>query len=200
MNSLSPREPRIVILASGFSTRLGTPKALARIQGLTLLARLSRTLAPLSRRPPTVVVPPRSATRRAALALGLICIDNPHRGRGLSSAVRVALRHAAYSPGVLLLPVDLAELRSVTLARLLSRWRGQRRKVIARRLGDRGVIPLLLPRHYFCAANALHGDSGLRDWTSTLKPDQLVLMDMRSAQVDIDTPSDLARARRRFQR
>jgi CTP:molybdopterin cytidylyltransferase MocA len=200
MKSLSPRELRVVILASGFSTRLGAPKALARIHGRTLLERLSRTLAPLSRRPVAIVVPPRSATRRAALRLGLICLDNPHRGRGLSSAVRLALRHAAQSSGVLLLPVDLTELRRESLARMLSRWRGQRRKVVARRLGSRGVIPLILPRHLFHAANTMHGDSGLRDWMSTLKSDQVVLIDVHGAESDIDTPSDLTRARRRFNR
>ena len=200
MNSLSSREPRIVILASGFSTRLGAPKALARIHGQTLLERLSRTLAPLSRRPIAIVVPPRSATRRAAAKLGLVCLDNPHRQRGLSSAVRIALRHASHSPGVLLLPVDLTELRPESLARMLRRWRGQRRKVVARRLGGRGVIPLLLPRHCFYAANALHGDTGLRDWMATLNAAQVVLIDMHSAESDVDTPDDLIRARRRFNR
>lgn len=200
MNSPSSREPRIVILASGFSTRLGAPKALARIHGRTLLDRLSRTLATLSRRPAAIVVPPRSATRRAAAQLGLVCLDNPHRHRGLSSAVRIALRHASHSPGVLLLPVDIAELRQESLARMLNRWRGQRRKVVARRLGGRGVIPLLLPRHYFYVANTLHGDTGLRDWMATLSVDQVVLVDMRSAESDVDTPSDLTRARRRFNR
>lgn len=200
MNPPSQREPRIVILASGFSTRLGAPKALARIHGVSLLARLSRTLAPLSRRPVTVIVPPRSATSRVARGLGLICLDNPRRERGLSNAVRVAIHHAARSPAVMLLPVDLAELRAAPLSRMLQRWRGHRRQVVARRLGARGVIPLILPRQHFRAAQSLHGDTGLRDWMLTLKSDEVVLMDLPGAETDIDTPDDLVRARRRFKR
>ena len=193
-------EPLIVILASGFSTRLGAPKALALLHGVTLLEHLVRKLAPLSRLPAAIVVPPRSGTRRAASRRGLICLNNPNRAHGLSSAVRVALRHARHSPGVLLLPVDLAELRTESLARMINRWRGRRRTVVARRLGSRGVIPMILPRHYFHLADRLTGDSGLRDWMSTLGRDELVLMDMRGADNDIDTPVELARARRRFNR
>ncbi len=197
---MSTREPRIIILASGFSSRLGRPKALVRIHGMSMLARLSRKLAPLSRQPLVIVVPPRSATRRAALCLGMVCIDNRDRHRGMSSAVRLALKRSVYAPGVLLLPVDLAELRLTSLAGLLRRWRGQRRKVFARRLGDRGVIPVLLPRHLFHAADALHGDSGLRDWMAALPSGQVILLDLPGAGADIDTPQDLARARRRFKR
>ena len=39
---------RLVVLSAGLSARLGSPKALARIRGVTLLRRTLRTVAPLA--------------------------------------------------------------------------------------------------------------------------------------------------------
>ena len=200
MKSVRPREPQIVILAAGFSTRLGRPKALAKVHGITILASLSRKLAPLTSRPLAIVVPSRSATGRLARSLGMICVENAERSLGLSRSVQLALAHSAYAPGVLILPVDLTDLRPESLLRMLRRWRAHPRKLVARRLAQRGVIPVLLPRHRFDLAGQLNGDTGLRNWLGALEPDDIILMDMPDAGTDIDTPQDLSAARRRFRR
>jgi molybdenum cofactor cytidylyltransferase len=197
MNSDNLPTLGIVLLAAGFSRRLGRPKALVRIRGMGLLERTLAVLAPLKAASIVVVIPPRCARYRVVSgACRATFVVNPGRAAGLSSSVRRGLEAARYSSAVLLLPVDLAELRRGDVARLIARWRGSRRAVIARRSGDGAAAPLILPRRLFRQALAIRGDHGLRDLVRGLGG-QVTLVDLSSAEADVDTADDLARLRRR---
>jgi molybdenum cofactor cytidylyltransferase len=205
MNSVTLPRLNVIVLAAGFSSRLGRPKALARVRAFTLLRR---TLTLVSRFAPAkiVVVIPRHAARYRIEARGLkvVFAANPRRADGLSSSVRRGISLARYSPALLLLPVDLAALQQRDVARLISRWRAARRCVIARRIGQqggtpRGGVPLILPRWLYARALAVTGDIGLRDLVSGLPAPQRVLLNLPTAALDVDTPLDLRTARRRLQ-
>lgn len=194
----------VVILAAGFSTRLGRPKALARVRNLSLLRR-TLTLAARINAARIIVVLPRRAARYRLEARGLkvIFAPNPRRAEGLSSSVRRGVAQARYSPALLLLPVDLVNLQSRDLARLISHWRAARRCVIARRIADprgapHGGVPLILPRWLYSRALEVTGSIGLRDLIGTLPVQQRVLLNLPSAELDVDTPQELRMARRRL--
>ncbi len=191
--------PQIVILAAGFSSRLGSPKALARIHGTSLLRRTLQRAAGLTPGRIMVIVP-KNAWRHRWEARGLPAafVTNRQRASGLSSSVRRAIAGARYSTALLLLPVDLAALRRRDLARLLSRWRSARRRVTAARMGDRAGIPLVLPHWLYARALAVSGDRGLGALVNDLPAHQRVLLELPSAVSDVDTPSDLQEARRRL--
>jgi molybdenum cofactor cytidylyltransferase len=195
----APPMPRIVVLAAGFSTRLGKPKALATIRGASLLSRTLRVLAPFARSSTVVVViPARSNRYRIGPDERLATfVVNRQRAAGLSSSVRCGISRVRYSAAVLLLPVDLAQLQARDIARLISRWRGARRRVAARRVHDKAAAPLILPRSFYSRALGITGDQGLRDLVRQLAPGQVSLVPLPSAAADIDTPQDLKRARRR---
>lgn len=213
MNGHSPPGLQILILAAGFSSRLGRPKALARIRSVSLLRRtliLAARLAPAK----IIIVVPRSAARYRieARRFKVVFAANPRRADGLSSSVRRGIAQARYSPALLLLPVDLAAVRQADLSRLTSRWRAARRRVVARLIGPhggvaraevlreatpRGGVPLILPRRLYWRALAVTGDIGLRDLISGLPAAERVLVDLPSAALDVDTPQDLRAARRR---
>jgi molybdenum cofactor cytidylyltransferase len=199
MNSDSLPHLRILILAAGFSSRLGEPKALAKVHGKSLLRgtlALTASLGPL----PIHAVVPRNAARYRIEARGIkVIFDvNSRRAQGLSSSVRGGIVKLRYSPAVLLLPVDLAVLRRRELLRLIARWRAARRCVIARRAGGQAVTPLILPRWLYPRALRLEGDIGLRDLVKELPRDAVRLVDLPSAALDIDTLQDLRAARRCF--
>jgi molybdenum cofactor cytidylyltransferase len=190
---------RIVVVAAGYSHRLGRSKGLERIRGLTLLRRTVRTVAALAGRPVIVVLPPRAVRARAELRGERVEIaGNRHRDRGLSASVICGLRRARYSSAVLILPVDLAWLERREIERLVARWRGSRRTVVARRVGRRAGAPLILPRRLYPEASRIGGDLGLKDLVNGRRPDELELIALPSAEWDVDTPEDLARARRRI--
>ncbi len=189
---------RIVVLAAGFSSRLGRPKSLASIRGLSLLRRTISVLQQLTRRKIIVVVPQRAA--RIGLELSgyrVSLVANACRSRGLSSSVVLGLRAARYSSATLFLPMDLPDLSRADIARLISRWRGCQRRVAANSTGGRAAAPLILPKFLYPRAQRISGDVGFRNLVAGLRPEQRVIVDLRSAARDVDTPQDLDEARRR---
>jgi molybdenum cofactor cytidylyltransferase len=227
MNSKTRPKLEIVVLAAGLSTRLGSPKLEARIRGVSLLRKTVRLLAPLAASRIIVVVPPRALRARVELrGLRVTFVENPGRARGLSTSVRRGLAAARWSAAVVLLPVDLAHLKHLELARMIMRWNGARRRVIARRLPNgatsppgtppgtspdttppagmtsggapRGGAPVIVPRWLYARALGIAGDSGLKELISRLPRNQVALLDLPSASWDVDTPQDLARARHRM--
>jgi molybdenum cofactor cytidylyltransferase len=201
MNAARLPTPQVLILAAGFSSRLRRPKALVRVRALSLLRRTLILASRCTDAKIIVVVPPRAA-RYKIEARGLKAAFAANRGRaaGLSSSVRRGIELARYAPALLLLPVDMAVLRDRDVARLIQRWRGARRCVIARRIGRHGGIPLILPRWLYTRALAVTGDVGLRDLISGLPQPQRVLVEVPSAAFDVDTPQDLEAARRSLRR
>jgi molybdenum cofactor cytidylyltransferase len=211
MNTGTLPRLQIVILAAGFSSRLGQPKALVRVRGISLLRRTLTLVAQFAPAKIIVVLPRRSARHRfEARGLNVVFVANRRRADGLSSSVRLGVARARYSPALLLLPVDLAMLQSRDLARLISRWRSVRRCVLARRIEPqgrapsaetpRGGVPLILPRWLYAQALDVTGDLGLREWVAALPSPQRVLLHLPSAALDVDTPQDLRAARRRLRR
>jgi molybdenum cofactor cytidylyltransferase len=191
----------MVVLAAGFSSRLGHPKALATVRGQNLLTRTLRLLAAFSTTKILVIVPPTDARYRIGISVGTATFArNRHRAAGLSSSVRLGIHRSRHYSAVLLLPVDLVSLSKADLGRLIARWRGSRRRVVARRIGSGAGTPLILPRWLYASAAQLNGDAGLREVIRRLPSHALSLMDMPSSGADVDTPKDLERARRRTTR
>jgi molybdenum cofactor cytidylyltransferase len=199
MNALSFPRLRIVVLAAGLSSRLGRPKAFARVHGLTLLRRTLKAAASLNAARIIAVVPSNAARYRAeARGFKATLIVNSRRSQGLSSSVHRGLAKARYSPAVLLMPIDLVNLKHRELARLPARGRAFPRRVIARRIGRNGATPLILPRWLYPLALQVAGDVGLRELIARLPAASRVLVELPSAALDIDTPQDLKAARRSF--
>ncbi len=207
MNHVPGPRLRIGILAAGFSVRLGRPKTLARVRGLSLLRRTALLAQSLRASRIEVIVPPRSArSARPALCRHELrgtaarLVTNPRAALGLSRSVRLAATRARRASALLLLPVDLARLERRDLARLILRWRGARRSVAARCAGGRAVTPLILPRRLYGLAAAIAGDAGLKELIGGLTGERVLLLRLPSAAVDVDTPADLAAVRRRRHR
>jgi molybdenum cofactor cytidylyltransferase len=187
----------IVVLAAGFSHRLGRPKALATVRGKNLLTRTIQVLTPYSTTKILVVVPAAAARYRIGISAGRVRFAvNPRRASGLASSVRLGIHLSRHYSAVLLLPVDLVHLNQLDVGRLLARWRGSPRRVAARRIGGRVGTPLILPHWLYASAAELTGDEGLRDVIRRLPDSILAPMHMPSALTDVDTPEDLERARR----
>jgi molybdenum cofactor cytidylyltransferase len=199
MNSRARPTLRIVVLAAGFSARLGRPKALARVHGTSLIRRTVRLLAPLTAAPIIVVIPPRAVRTRAELRGQRVdLVENPRRAGGLSTSVRRGLAAGRRSAALLLLPVDLVHLQRRDLERMIARWNGARRRVIARRVAEHGGTPIILPHWLWARARGIAGDRGLKQLVSELSPAHVTLLPVPSAARDADTAQDLARARRRW--
>jgi molybdenum cofactor cytidylyltransferase len=201
MNAADPRKLKIVVLAAGFSSRLGQPKALARVHGVSLLRTTLEAASSLGADRIIVVVPRNAARYRiAARGVKVRWVANADRARGLSTSVRRGIAAARYAPAILFLPADLIHLTGRDLVRLVRRWHCTPRRLIARRINLSGATPAILPRWLYSRASTLVGDIGLRDLIGQLPADSRVLIELPSARRDVDTLQDLRDARRRFRR
>jgi CTP:molybdopterin cytidylyltransferase MocA len=187
----------IIVLAAGFSTRLGRPKALVRVRGTSLLRRTLK-LASRLRAGRIIVVVPRNAARyrREARGIDAQFVINRERAQGLSSSVRRGIAAARFTRAALLMPVDLARLNLRDLRRLVAHWLPLARRCVARRVGQGGAAPLILPRRLYPEARKTSGDAGLRQLVRQLPAAGVVLIDLPSAGFDVDTADDLKTARR----
>jgi molybdenum cofactor cytidylyltransferase len=199
MNAAQPRMLQIVVLAAGFSSRLGQPKPLARVHGVSLLRRTIGIASSLGA-DRIVVVVPRNAVRYRVEARGFKVrwAVNAQRVQGLSSSVRRGIAAARYSAAILLLPADLIHLKNRDLFRLVRRWQSAPRRLIARKIHLSGATPVILPRWLYSRASSLAGDVGLRELIGQLPAEGRVLVELPSAVWDADTPQDLKDSRRRF--
>jgi CTP:molybdopterin cytidylyltransferase MocA len=116
----------------------------------------------------------------------------------LASSIHRGLRACKSSSAVLLLPVDLANLNARDVRRLIQRWQGHRRRVVGRDIGAKPGTPLILPKWLYPMRAKVSGDLGFRDALRDLDGGAVCLVAMPSAAIDIDTDSDLRRARRSF--
>jgi molybdenum cofactor cytidylyltransferase len=190
---------QIIVLAAGFSSRLGQCKALARVHGISLLRRALTTAAGLKGSRITVVIPRKSARyHHEGRGMRVDWAVNTRRAQGLSSSVRRGITAARHSAGILIMPADLANLKGRELKRLVHRWQATPRRLVARRIDRSGGIPLILPRWLYGRALAIDGDVGLRQLIGQLPADQRVLVELPSAAADVDTPDDLRNVRRGF--
>ena len=190
---------RIVVLAAGLSLRLRKSKALVRIHGISLLKRTVRLLDGRSKYAIVVVAPPNATRYRAEIGnCPVTMLGNRARAQGLASSIRHGLKACSNSSAVLLLPVDLVGLNSRDVQRLIHRWQGQRRRVVARDIDATPGSPLILPKWLHPLRHKISGDQGLRDALRDLHCGSVLLVAMPSAALDIDTDDDLRQARRSF--
>jgi len=199
MIAAHPRKLQIVVLAAGFSSRLGRLKPLVRVHGVSLLRRTLKAAAGFSA-DGVIVVVPRNAARYRVEARGLKVrwAVNAQRAQGLSSSVRRGIAAARCASAILLLPADLIHLKNRDLFRLVRRWQSAPRRLTARKIDLSGATPVVLPRWLYSRASSLAGDVGLRELIGQLPADSRTVVEMPSAAWDVDTPQDLQDARRRF--
>jgi molybdenum cofactor guanylyltransferase len=189
-----------LILAGGRSQRFGSDKALARLDGVTLLERVLARLAPACVEV-AVSAPPDGPTEALAHQLGLTCLEDPAGSpRGPLSGILAGLAWAQGRDDVLLtLPCDAPLLPAALPARRLAAAEGAP-CAVAR--SPRGLQPL-------CAAWRAPMLRVLRSaLTDGLHPPvQQLLRDAGAALVDcpddgaflnINSVDDLAEAERRL--
>jgi CTP:molybdopterin cytidylyltransferase MocA len=185
-----------VLLAAGGSRRLGAPKQLVRRKQRPLLLRALDCASAAGVAPPTIVVLGAEALRLRALLrrdrAPARVVLNARWQDGLASSLRTGLAAVPReADAVLVLLVDQPELTAGALARLIAAWRRRPRMPAAAFYAGRAGVPAILPRRSWPAVRRLRGDVGARALLRDAV--ELTPVDLPEAQLDVDTPEDLAR-------
>ena len=188
-----------VLLAAGGSRRLGSPKQLLTMDGVTLVEHAARQLLDAGCSPVLVVVGAHTDKIRDAVSmLSVICVENAHweRGMGTSIAAAVTALHdvrLAHTSAVLIATCDMPTVTVEHLQSLLAMSQQGTQRVASEYSGPDGApvrgIPATLPRADWPALAALDGDHGAR---GLLRDIGTLTVSLPSGQFDLDTPSDVA--------
>jgi len=196
-----------VILAAGASSRFraaGGPdatKLVAKLDGKPIVRRIAEAALAAKARPIVVVTGYARTSVEAAVAdLHVGVAFNPEFATGLASSLKAGL--AATPPdvaGALVLLGDMPRVGAPLIDALIDAFLARKNALAAVPLheGRRGN-PVLLGRGLFEAAMRLEGDEGARRVIGALSGNALVEVEApdAGATFDIDTPDDLAAARR----
>ena len=209
MNEVAALKPSgdfgIVVLAAGASVRMGTPKQLLKIEGVSLIRR-SVEHALGSGCGPVVAVLGASADLIAPALSGLeihIAVNHDWK-MGISSSIRCGLRSLltvnSQVEGVILFLADQPNVTGASLRKLTeARLRRSSELVAASYSGHIGT-PALFSRSYFNELLQLEGQGGAKNLLERHAA-RVLSIDFPEAAFDLDTPqdfSDFANAKKVF--
>ncbi len=191
------RTPKVggLLLAAGGSSRMGRPKQLIRFESQTLLRRAAATLINAKCDPLVVVLGAEIESSQNELSdLELIISINHDWKTGMSSSIKTGLETLLqWEPGLDAIVITLCDQPHITtenLDLLIDKFTETGSDIIAADYNGVTGVPALFSRRMFDELFRLVGDKGARDLLRD-NTRSITRIDMPSAAVDIDSPSDL---------
>ncbi len=186
-----------IILAAGESRRMGYPKPILEIGGRTFIAQIAETMLAVVPRLVIVIGAHRERVRAAIPDDKRIAIvENPNYSRGQLSSLKVGLGAVRPdSAGALVHLGDHPMVRAETFRAVVDSYnRTGKPIVIARYDGHRGH-PVIFDRAMFGELMSAPEEEGAR-YVVNADASRVAYVDLDDPGInlDLDTPSDLARA------
>jgi molybdenum cofactor cytidylyltransferase len=187
-----------IILAAGYSSRMGGFKPLMQLGGQSLLERCVGLFRQAGIQTVVIVTGHRGEDVEVeSRRFGLRCIHNPEYSQGMFSSVCTAVNHMSGVDGFFILPVDIPLIRPTTLTALSTAFNG-RTVIFPSFEGMRGHPPLI-PALLIPAILAYTGQGGLKSLLEMQKAEDMAVSD-QGILMDADTPEDFAALTHRLSR
>ncbi len=187
-----------VILAAGFSRRMGVPKPLLELRGKSFL----RTIIDrhkLSSLPVCVVLGRHNThiSERVDLSDTIVLV-NPDPSRGALSSLLIALEHLGEPEGLLIHPVDHPLVLVETIECLVRHHRRLPASILLPSVHGRKGHPVLFPRRFFPDLRQAPLEEGAR-WVVHQNPASTFLVSVEDPGilVNINTPSQVSQVVRK---
>jgi molybdenum cofactor cytidylyltransferase len=184
----------IVILAAGGASRMGRPKQLLPLQGVSLLRRAVETAWGTACRPIVVVLGAnleQIAPEISPLPVGIVL--NPDWQRGIGTSIRAgvgAIAGSKPSPAaVVLMLCDQPLITAAQIDELVQRQALGGKPICAARYSGMNGTPAVFAACLFDQLLALRDDEGGKAVIARHAA-EIDAMDLPSAAIDIDTPAD----------
>lgn len=185
-----------VVLAAGYSSRMGFPKALLPLEGDTFLTRILKTLGELGFAVPIVMLG-RDAPKIQPLLAGTGARGriNPDPGRGQISSIKLAVRELNSScTGCMIWPVDHPAVSASTVRVLTELFLLSEAPIVLPGYRGRRGHPAIFRRDLFEEILALPPDTGLKEVVFRHEREiALVETEEPGVTEDIDTIEDYRR-------
>lgn len=189
----SDRTVFAAVLAAGGSSRFGSIKQSALLDGLPLVRRAINTALKACDNRVLAVIGHEAKTVLAAIDSEPCFVTvNRDYGEGLGTSIAAAARACGENAdALLLLLADQPLVTAQHLRALIDTWSGAEDEIVASSYSGTEGPPVLFPRGAFGALESLAGDKGARALFHDSRF-RLRTVPFEPAAVDIDTPADLA--------
>lgn len=184
-----------LVLAAGQSSRMGgTNKLLAEVGGVPMLLRaVNAALA--SKAASVTVVLGFDAERAEALLAGrrVTIVRNPDFAQGMSTSLRAGIAALpAEAEAAVVLLADMPRISAVQVDRVIDAFEAKRPAIVVPQRDGRRGNPILWPREFFAAMQAVSGDQGARGLIEA-NAQRIRSVDMGDDAIhaDVDTPDAL---------
>jgi molybdenum cofactor cytidylyltransferase len=186
-----------LILAAGASTRMGKPKQLLPVKGISILDLLLDEVLNSELDLVLVVLGYQAQEIRESLRTDLNhpklqTIENKNYRDGISSSIITGLSEVeGRYDHVMIILADIPLITSNLINHLLHRYLSSRLPLGAITIKNRRTHPVIFGRRLYHELHRLRGDSGARDLFLKY-PDQVCLVEPEEDydDMDIDTPED----------
>lgn len=185
-----------LILAAGYSSRMGDFKPLMTIGGKSLLAHCVHRFNRVGIQDVFLVTGHRAdELKHEAEPLGVHLVHNKKHDQGMFSSVIKGVKQMRQYDGFFLLPVDIPLFHATTLKILLKEFDGDTALIPVYR-GDQGHPPLI-PGKFIEQIIRHDGNKGLRGALACLSLREITVWD-RGILLDADTPKAFEKLEKRF--
>jgi molybdenum cofactor cytidylyltransferase len=194
----SKRDQRIgiIVLAAGASIRMGTPKQLLKIEGISLIRRAAENALGCGCGPVVVVLG--ANANLIALELNGLAVEiafNSDWDSGMSSSIRCGLNTLlATRPqmeAVILSVGDQPRVTGTLLAKLTTAHQQCGSQLVAASYSGHVGTPALFSRNYFDELLKVEGQGGAKRILQR-HADKVLPVDLPEAAFDLDTPLEFA--------
>jgi molybdenum cofactor cytidylyltransferase len=186
-----------IVLAAGFSTRMGQNKLLLRLDGESILRRAVRRALSAGLDPVIVVLgheAERGRDELAELAVHPVVNPDPSRGIRTSRQAGIAAVPAQACAAVLLL-ADMPFVTEEMIAALVRRYRESAAPLVISEYGGAQAPPTLYDRSLFPELLAAEGDEGAKRVIQRHAREAVAVAWPAAALADVDRPEDYERLR-----
>ena len=184
-----------LVLAAGQSSRMGgANKLLAEVDGVPMLLRaVNAALA--SKAASVTVVLGHEAERAEALLAGrrINIVRNTEFAQGMSTSLRAGIAALpAEAEAAVVLLADMPRISAVHVDHLIDAFEAKQPSIVVPQRGGRRGNPILWPREFFAAMQAVAGDQGARGVLEA-NAGRIRFVDVNDDAIhaDVDTPEDL---------
>ena len=182
-----------VVLAAGFSRRLGRPKQAVSLAGEMLVERAVRIAQEAGLQPVFAVVPADAVFIENLSRLLRAVVINPDAAEGMASSIRVGVSAAqaeADLEGLVVMTCDQPGTRPAHLRALYA----DRQRITGSGYAGKVAVPAYFPGSCFEQLLTLQGDQGARELLQGA-----ACVQAEELAVDVDTEEDVLRARMLFE-
>jgi CTP:molybdopterin cytidylyltransferase MocA len=201
MNQGNKEKIAALILAAGFSSRMGSFKPLLPLGNTTVIERVATTFRRAGIKDVKVVTGHRAGEMRKVLdTLPVDVIENGNYAGGMFSSVQAGVK--AIEPGIdafFLLPADIPLIQSHTISQIYEAYQKHRAKVVYPCFDGQRGHPPLISASYIESILSWSGEGGLRALMQGWEPESMDLeVNDRWIIMDMDTPEDYHRIRESY--